>query len=276
MAVKENFRNYVRRAGAIDMSPGRKIVLLANGPSLSKELPELIVRGDHLTHDVLAVNYFACDAAFEVVRPKYYVLSDPTFFRRRSDWQRVEALYETLDRKVAWPMNLYVQFYNPDRFDYRSRLSNPHIRIVPFHSLLYRGFPSWGFRLFRHGIGSGNYGTVIQNGEFIAMLLGYRELHLYGVDHTFFDGLCVDGENRVCVRSGYFYDAVPKLKPLSINSLDPPKPYTMHEYLAEKAELFRGHEVLAGYADRLGVRIVNHTACSLIDAYERESADSIQ
>ena len=43
----------------------------------------------------------------------------------------------------------------------------------------------------------------------------------------------------------------------------------MASYLAEVAELFRGHEVLRDYAATLGARIVNHTAGSMIDAYER-------
>ena len=54
-----------------------------------------------------------------------------------------------------------------------------------------------------------------------------------------------------------------------LTAVDPPKPLTMYEYLKDKCELFRGHEVLARYAADCGVRIVNHTAASLIDSYER-------
>ena len=182
------------------------------------------------------------------------------------------ALYRTLNEKVRWPMTLYVQYYNPERFDYRAVLPNQHIRIVPFHSQLYRGFPSLEFACYDRGWGSGNFGSVIQNGEFIALRLGYRMLHLYGVDHAFFDGFCVDEANRVCMRRTYFYDVRPQLKPLMLTSVYPPEPYTVHAYLAEKSLLFRGHEVLARYAARLGARIVNHTAGSLIDAYERPTA----
>lgn len=268
MAVKENFRDYIRRAGP-QGTPSDEIVLLANGPSLRDELPELIAREEHLHKDFLAVNYFAEDERFTLVRPKYYVLSDPTFFRRCCDWDRVQRLYATLNERVTWPMTLYVQYYNPDRFDYRAALPNPQIRIVPFHSQLYCGFPSLEFFCYRHGWGNGNFGSVIQNGEFIALHLGYRTLHLYGVDHTFFDGFCVDGQNRTCMRRTYFYDAEPELKPLLFTASNPPRPYTVHAYLAEKCELFRGHEVLARYAKHLGARIINHTRGSLIDAYER-------
>ena len=96
MAVKEDFRNYVGRAGrtpgadAGQAGPGRSgsvkggvqtgwpretMAVLGNGPSLARELPGLLERtGDR---DFMAVNFFALDERFTLLRPAYYVLSDP-------------------------------------------------------------------------------------------------------------------------------------------------------------------------------------------------------
>ena len=267
MAVKENFRNYVGRAGTVG-APKPSVLILGNGPSLAEDLPRLIARGEHTAKDVMAVNYFALDERFTTVRPAYYVLSDPMFFRDSECRDRVAALYRTLDSKVTWPMTLYVQFYNPEKFDYRAALPNPRIRIVRFHTQVYRGFGSVGFWLFRHGLGSANFGTVVQVGEYVALLLGYRQIELYGVDHTLLDGLCVDDANRLCRADRHYYDAGPRA-PQPIYMKVPHVPYTMSVYLAEVAELFRGHEVLRDYAASLGARIVNRTRGSMIDAYER-------
>ena len=196
MAVKENFRNYIRRAGPTG-DPSRGMVILGNGPSLSDDLPRLIARREYEAKDFMAVNFFAEDDRFEVVRPGYYVLSDPMFFRDSECRDRVAALYRTLDSKVTWPMTLYVQFYNPEKFDYRAALPNPRIRIVRFHTQVYRGFGSVGFWLFRHGLGSANFGTVVQVGEYVALLLGYRRIELYGVDHTLLDGLFMPGSTSM-------------------------------------------------------------------------------
>lgn len=267
MAVKENFRNYVGRAGAVG-TPKPSVLILGNGPSLAEDLPRLIERREHETKDVMAVNYFALDERFATVRPAYYVLSDPTFFRDSTHRNRVTELYRTLNEKVMWPMNLYVQYYNPERFDYRAALPNPNIRIVRFHTQLYRGFRGVEFWLFRRGLGSANFGTVVQVCEYVALLLGYKTLELYGVDHTLLDGLCVDEENRLCRADRHYYDAVPATpKPIFQNV--PHRPYTMSVYLAEVADLFRGHEVLRDYAASLGARIINRTRGSMIDAYER-------
>lgn len=266
MAVKENFRNYVGRAGRTPGADAGTLAVLGNGPSLAEELPGLLRDGTR--RDFMAVNYFALDDRFAALRPAYYVLSDPMFFRDSAERNRVAELYRTLAARVAWPMTLYVQYYNPERFDYRAALPNPLIRIVPFHTQMYRGFRSLEFRLFRRGLGSANFGTVVQVGEYIALLLGYRTVELYGVDHTLLDGLTVDSENRLCRRDSHYYDATPAAAQPIFQKV-PPVPYTMSVYLAEVAELFRGHEVLRDYAAWLGARIVNRTRSSMIDAYER-------
>ena len=123
-------------------------------------------------------------------------------------------------------------------------VADSNIRIVRFHTQMYRGFRSLEFWLFRRGLGSANFGTVVQIGEYVALLLGYKRIELYGVDHTLLDGLCVDDGNRLCRIDRHYYDGA-------------------------EAELFRGHEVLRDYAAALGARIVNRTRGSMIDAYER-------
>lgn len=254
------------------MNPTRRLAILGNGPSLAEQLPALIERQEWQRVDMMAVNFFALSEEFVQVRPKYYVISDPMFFRAAGRSERVDTLYKALAERVTWPMTLYVQYYNPEHFDYKAAIAaNPMIRIVRFHSIVFHGFRSVEFWLYRQGIGSGNFGTVVQNGEFIGILLGYKQIELYGVDHTLLDGLCVDDENRLCRTQSHYYDTTPQApKPIYYNATNPPRPYTMHEYLAETAELFRGHEVLRDWAAEEGVRIINRTRGSMIDAYERE------
>lgn len=57
MAVKENFRNYIRRAGPTG-DPSRGMVILGNGPSLAEDLPRLIARREYEARDFMAVNFF--------------------------------------------------------------------------------------------------------------------------------------------------------------------------------------------------------------------------
>ena len=265
MAVKEDFCNYVARAGR-GSAAGDKVAILGNGPSLAKELPELLAKREE--YDFMAVNFFAEDERFVELKPAYYILSDPMFFRATAMQERVDSLYRLLAGRVTWPMTLYVQYYNPEKFDYRAALPNDNIRIVPFHTTLYEGFNSVRHWLFKRGLGSANYGTVVQVGEYVALLLGYKRLELYGVDHTLLDGLVVDTENRLCRRDSHYYDTEPA-EPKPIMKKVPAEPYTVAEYLAETAQLFRGHELLRDYASSLGAEIINCTKGSLIDSYKR-------
>ena len=72
-----------------------------------------------------------------------------------------------------------------------------------------------------------------------------------------------------CRADRHYYDDTPAV-PKPIFQKVPHRPYTMAVYLAEVAELFRGHEALRDYARSLGARIINRTEGSMIDAYERE------
>ena len=272
MAVKENFRDYVGRAGRGAATHDR-VAILGNGPSLSKELPSLLKQKHD--YDLLAVNFFAEDERFAELKPAFYVLSDPMFFRHTAMQSRVDALYRLLAERVTWPMTLYVQYYNPEKFDYRTALPNENIRIVPFHTTLYEGFRSVRHWLFSHGLGSANYGTVVQVGEYIALHLGYRHIELYGVDHTLLDGLVVDDDNRLCRIDSHYYDAAPA-EPKPVMRKVPAEPYTVAEYLAETAQLFRGHEILQEYASELGAHIINCTEHSMIDAYQRANDGVVQ
>ena len=79
MAVKEDFCNHVARAG--NMVASKRMAILGNGPSLAAQLPLLMARKEWERSDIMAVNFFALSDEFAVVKPKYYVISDPMFFR---------------------------------------------------------------------------------------------------------------------------------------------------------------------------------------------------
>ena len=224
MAVKEDFRNYVAHAGVEQMSSERRLAILGNGPSLKQQLPQLIEQQAWQKMDMMAVNFFALSEEYKVVCPKFYILSDPQFFRKAGRSERIEQLYNALSEQTTWPMTLYVQYYNPEKFDYAAAVKhNPKIRIVPFHSIVYHGLRRLEFWCYRRGLGSGNFGTVVQNGEFIGILLGYKTIELYGVDHTLLDGLMVDNENRLCRIKIHYYDSTPTMaEPIYYNATNPP------------------------------------------------------
>ena len=111
--------------------------------------------------------------------------------------------------------------------------------------------------------------TVANLAIFVGINGGYKHLRLYGVDHTYFDSLCVNEDNQVCTKIAHFYnDKEEELRPLR-RSLDG-KVYTMSEYLKMVMEVFRSHDILYKYSKYMKVQILNCTKGSMIDSYERK------
>ncbi|GHU76613.1 hypothetical protein FACS189461_4380 [Spirochaetia bacterium] len=271
MLIKENFVNYIKKAGTNDICTSKRLILLGNGPSLMDVIKNWRHNDIFRDADVLAVNYFCHDDSFVEIKPKYYILSDPQFFDDGSLLiDKVNKMYEYLNGNVTWQMFLYVQYYAWRKIDWKEKIHNANIKVIPFHSLKYSGYDSLRNLFFKHGIGSGNYGTVILNGEFIGLNLGYKKLYLYGVDHNFFDSICINSDNQLCNIVTHFYDSSPILKPMTHHWYSGKETvFRISEYLQDKAGLFHGHEILQEFADYCGANIYNCTKNSLIDAYER-------
>jgi hypothetical protein len=176
-------------------------------------------------------------------------------------------MYLILNEKVTWKMFLYIQYYAWNSIDWSNKIVNKNIKVIPFHSIIYTGYDALRNWFLKHGLCAGNYGTVILNSEIIGLNIGYKELYLYGVDHNFFDNLCINDKNQLCAIITHFYDNKPVLKPLNY----PGKAtiYTVSLYLREKSYLFYGHEVVRSFANYCSAKIYNCTKNSLIDAYDR-------
>jgi hypothetical protein len=272
MMTRENLVNYIKKNGANNIHSSKRLVLLANGPSLSETLKNWKTNEIINNVDILAVNYFCLNDTFVEICPKYYVLSDPVFFSSNPPVQfkeKIDSMYETLNKKVTWSISLYIQYYAWKRINWKEKITNKNITVIPFHSLKYNGVESLRNWFFFHCLGNGNYGTVILNGEYIGLTLGYKELYLYGVDHNFFENLCINENNQLCNVNTHFYDNKQELKPLSHHYQDKETFYKVSNYLYEKASIFEGHEIMQKYAEYCSAEIYNCTKNSLIDAYKR-------
>ena len=274
MLIYEDFKNYIKKAGRNSRKQTNSLAVLGNGPSLAKVLETWEQNEDITASDVAVVNFFCNDARFTQIQPEYYVLSDPMFYDPLCPlWEKGSKVFDALNEKVSWKMILYVQYKSLQLLDYRKVVKNPNITVVPFHTRLYSGYEKLRFPFYKRGLGSGNHGTVVLNAEFIGLNLGYKKIYMYGIDHTFFDGLTVTDENIVCVESGHFYESKKELKPLLNNYGHKTKNMTMTEFLFEKYFLFKGHEEMKRFAEYTGSTIFNCTQKSLVDVYSRKSKE---
>lgn len=268
LLVKENFKNYIIGLNRIPLK--KNAVILANGPSLKKSL-EIIRQKlkSYKDSDFWAINDFSLSEAYEFLKPKFYVISDSKYFMKTIyEVRSLEALKQ-IDEKTTWDLNLYVPFKWRKKILSFYKFKNPYIHLIPFHSIRFWGADFFRMLVYKWGLGNGEFGTVIINAIYIALVLKYKKLYLYGVDHTFFDGLCVNKNNQLCYIYRHFDDAEPELKPMISHHDGVTQFFTMQDFLVEKLDVWTGHVTMKKFADYMGATIINCTECSMIDVYSR-------
>lgn len=245
--------------------------LLSNGPSLKSYLNNDLRKDDIQQNDFLVVNDFVKCPEFKIIKPNICVWSDPMFFEPTIFEERAKLAINMMAENTQWPLTLFVEqnrlkstFLDPLR-------ENENISLRSFHS-----FPYKGFEVFRHffekrGLASGQYGNVSINAVYIALMLGYKNIYLHGVDYTFFSGLCVNDKNELCFLNEHFFDSKPaELKPIMCQYKGFEGVYKASYYISEMASRFKGHDIMASLAQSMNVNIYNCVKESLIDSYPRK------
>lgn len=260
--LKSDFKNHIKR-----VNQGRVIDIIVNGPSFAQQAD--FVKNDN--NDKCMVNMAANTPLFWEMKPKYYCVSDPRFFRFVSKSKEFESFFENI-KKVDWDMTFFVTYS-----DYKNNVLNSdlkklvNIHFVPYHSTsLPFSFKlrKLAFRLFKNGqampIPMSVSVPVIMN----AINSGYSKINLYGYDQDWIHNVVVDKENRVCLHDTHFYNEKGEYRPWWKNDHET---FTIHEVLQTQVELFESYWFIKEYAEYLGdVKIVNMSPTSLIDAFDRQ------
>lgn len=121
-----------------------KVAMLANGPSMKNVLPRLTT-DEFKNTDFIVLNFFGSMDIFTQIRPKHFCMADPMFFQENHNHDRVMKLFDDLNKKVDWEMNLYIPASLKRQFLAFSGLHNSHIHIVPLNLTVYTGYEE-----FRH------------------------------------------------------------------------------------------------------------------------------
>lgn len=258
---KKRFGNYY--FSYRPLHKGETANILANGPSLNSELKGLMTENSIL-NNFLVVNYFALSNLFEKLKPKFYCLADPLFFTEDRYSDNVYKLFSELN-KISWKMDLFVWIQSVDTI--KKYVNNKNINIIGVSTLQFEGFKSQRYDYMKNGKAVPSYVNVTIMGLYILLNLGYDTINLYGVDHSFLAGLCVNDDNRLCINDHHFYGSEKRVfAPKMDGTL-----WSMKDFIYDKYLTFVEHEVMRGYADYLGAQIINCTKDSWIDAYVRKS-----
>ena len=240
-----------------DADTSRPLIILANGPSLNQTIAESLPSLQ--AHPTLAVNFAANAPEFRTLRPRYYVFIDPHFFSATDD-PNVTRLWDNLAR-VDWPMTLIV----PAR---RRRLIPKSVNIdtLTVNDIAVEGFLPLENAAFARGWGMPRPRNVLIPSIMAAIAMGFKEIYLTGADHSWMKTISVNDNNQVVSIQPHFYkDHDKELARVRTDYLHRP----LHTILDSFRIAFASYHTIARFAATRGIRIVNSTPGSYIDAFPR-------
>lgn len=248
-------------------APGLPLIVMGNGPSLSTTIAQC--RQQLEAFPLLAVNFAAIAPEFTDLKPEYYVLADPLFFEEPAT-ANVVRLRDALSN-VNWPMTLFVPA-RMVKFASRLTASNPVIRIASFNPVGIEGFETLENLAFGSGLGMPRPRNVLIPSLMVAITLGFKVIYVAGADHSWMKTLEVTDENIVVSVQPHFYKEAEDEKS-RITSVY--KNIRLHEVVHSFYIAFKSYFAIERYARRQGVRIINVTPGSYIDAFERANLAAV-
>lgn len=246
------------------------LYLLANGPSLVEDLRRY--RKLMSASDKLVVNFMALDACFEEIKPNVYLLADPAYFSDIANLDitlkdKINSLQHALADKVSWPMTLVVP---------HTALGSELIRIVSANKNItsihyWAGVPCPENIIDFKGWYENRYAapgqTVMNTAVYLGILWKYQQVVLLGADTSFHAMIRIDQEtNQMYIEDAHFYGTEKKY--MFVDAA-----HKIHDRMSRQlrsiATAFAWYDKLREFADWAGVRIINASSFSWIDAFER-------
>lgn len=241
---------------------GETIIVMANGPSLKESLE----RNEELflQYPSIAVNFAPISEEFFKVRPSYLVVADPGFFQLTSENGNMARLSEAMAR-IDWPLTVFVPAKSVRQA--RTLWPNESISICGFNAIGLDGYPGFRSCVYKHRLGMPRPRNVAIPALMIAIWLGYKEVLLFGADHSWMKTISVTDDNEVVSIQPHFYKDDASEEERVRHTY---RGYRLHTIVESFAIAFKSYHIIEDYARRAGVRIVNMTPGSMIDAFGRK------
>lgn len=239
--------------------------ILGNGKSLSDNINYM---GDirEVDVDYLVLNRHVWSDSYKNIKPKYYVLADPFFFKTKDGVEILNRIKEN----TTWNMKLLIPFLDKKRIKEINLLfmESKNIKITFYNSLPFNGFEIIKKYLYKYNLSCPRVQNVLVAAIYIGICAKYKLIELYGVEHSWTKHLFVNKNNEVCLENPHFFD-IEKAKVQTWKEIQNEE-VRIYDVLRKYARMFESYFELKKIADLEGVKIINYTKGSFIDAFDRK------
>ena len=241
-----------------------ELVILGNGPSLNDTMTNN--KEFLLARHLLAVNFAANTPIFTELKPKFYMLTDPVFFNRM-ELVNVQQLWRNFAETVDWEMTLFIPTKAKKKGSwFNSVIKNKNITICTYNMTPVEGVQWFENMSYNHHWGMPRPRNVLIPSIMQGIAMRYKTIYLAGADHSWLKTLSVDDDNRVVSIQPHFYkEAKSEEERIKKDYMNIP----LHQVLESMYIAFRTYHVIRRYADYRGVKVLNITPNSFVDAFAR-------
>ena len=245
------------------------ISILCTGPSMNDGVEELLAK--NMLTDFFAVNDFAQSELYKKTAPKYYVLLDPAYWVDNRDTNECDVIarnktFSAINNLTTWDMTIFFPVEARNSKFIQEAITNNHVKVEPFNYFQFYPTKTEFYNyILENNWGCVPVGNVLGGALYLSINMGYNEIYLFGVEHSWLKDVRVNNNNQVCTIKKHFYgegELEPWMK--SDGSC-----FKMFELLDAISTHFKGYFFLDWYAKKHNVRILNCTEGSFIDSFER-------
>jgi len=225
---------------------GKRCFILGNGPSL-KDYDLSLLKNQY----VFSVNHFMKSMLFDVVRPNFHVMIDPTLFRDEIIVDYLSDYKKTMSPSANIDIVYFIPYYGVENFvkyfqgvKYVALYEKKVFTMSSAKNIsLYGSVPC--------------YSNVILMCIHIAISMGFKEIVMLGVDMTGFIGTMQTNCGQED-KYGHVYDkCYNKRKKINTNEY----------YLKLYGRTFEQFRYFASNMSKYNIKIVNATAGGLLDVF---------
>lgn len=191
-----------------DLTTKTRAIILCSGPSLTKDMQKIQNRSNGA--DLYCVNSFATTEYFKKLKPSFYVLADPMFWRDDINQSLKEVRQKTLSAisDATWPITIVCseagKIFLNDVF-----IESENIRIVGVKRNECN-FKQHSFHMFalKFGFATPNFINVLILAIWWCIENKVNDIELFGADFSQHLGLKLDQESGEAMSGGgkHFYE----------------------------------------------------------------------
>lgn len=241
-----------------------KLCLLGNGPSFS--LIEKHIN-EFNEFDFCAVNLSVNTDLFFTLKPKMLVMVDMIFWKQ-PELDKIKCFWENIQR-INWDIQIFIPYNFPSEMK-NKLVKNRNITVCRYannswepETKLAKALKLW---LYKKGVVSPNCSNVSIAAIYSAILSGYKEINLLGVEHSWMRDIRVNQNNEVILIDRHYYGNSEQVwRDYDGN------PIKLIDFVGSQLVTFTSHMYLRDFAEYMHVKIINRTEDSYIDSYDKKS-----